>query len=228
MKRIALAATLAVTAIVGLVLVLGRGVGCLAQARNGQREIAGRAPSSDPSDDAEVLSGGLRSEPTLLIARKGQYRMRLYARGRLVKTYVIGLGQSPVGHKQQDGDDRTPEGRYRIIQKAEGPFAGDYGPYLGPRWLRINYPNDQDADAGFRRGLISQAQLDKIRAANRAGTLPPKDTKLGGGIGIHGWSGEWPGDDRQNLTWGCISLQNPELIDLYDRVEVGTQVIILP
>jgi lipoprotein-anchoring transpeptidase ErfK/SrfK len=30
------------------------------------------------------------------------------------------------------------------------------------------------------------------------------------------------------VTWGCISLQNPDLEDLYDRIEVGTLIVILP
>lgn len=76
--------------------------------------------------------------------------------------------------------------------------------------------------------LLIATHVQQIRAAHRAGTQPPQDTKLGGGIGIHGWSGKWPGDDRQNLTWGCISLQNPDLEDLHDRVAIGAPVIILP
>jgi murein L,D-transpeptidase YafK len=228
MKRVVLAATVAVVLSAGLALALGLGARSRGQTRDARSAAADPAAAVDAGDDADLLTGELRSEPTLLIARKGQYRMRLYARGKLVKTYVIGLGQSPIGHKQVEGDNRTPEGRYRIIQKAEGPFAGAYGAYLGPRWLRINYPNDEDAEAGLRRGLVTPAQVEKIRAANRAGTEPPKDAKLGSGIGIHGWAGKWPDEDQQNLTWGCLSLQNPELIDLYDRVTVGTPIVIFP
>jgi murein L,D-transpeptidase YafK len=181
-----------------------------------------------PKDGAEGLPKERRAEPRLLVAHKGQYRLRLYERGKLVKTYVIALGQNPVGHKREEGDNRTPEGRYRVIQKAVGPFPGAIGAYLGPRWIRLNYPNDQDAETGQRRGLITAAQAEQIRVANRAGGLPPGSTKLGGGIGIHGWNGRWPGNDRQNLTWGCIGLQNDELVELYDRIEVGTQVIVYP
>jgi lipoprotein-anchoring transpeptidase ErfK/SrfK len=188
----------------------------------------GQAGAAVRADAVDGLTDEQRAEPLLLIARKGQYRMRLYARGRLVKTYVIGLGQKPLGHKQEAGDNRTPEGRYRITQKRRGPFPGTYGAFMGTRWIGLSYPNDQDAEAGLRRGALTKSEVEQIRAAHRAGTQPPQDTKLGGGIGIHGWSGRWPGEDRQNLTWGCISLQNPDLEDLYDRVEIGTPVIILP
>jgi murein L,D-transpeptidase YafK len=204
-------------------------LGCAGACKKSVEAVSSEGPyaASEPAA-AEDVPQDLRAEPLLLIVRKGQYRMRLYAQGKLSKTYVIGLGQEPIGHKQKEGDNRTPEGRYRIIQKALGPFSGEFGAYLGPRWIRLNYPNDHDAQIGLDQGLITKDQFDRILAANRAGTQPLKDTRLGGGIGIHGWAGDWPGADRQNLTWGCISLQNRDLEDLYDRVEIGTQVVIDP
>lgn len=175
------------------------------------------------------LPNALADEAAVLVAWKSRYRMGLYEKGKLVKSYVIGLGQAPVGHKERQGDNRTPEGDYRIIQKSRGPFdGGPYSQYLGVAWLRINYPNGADAINGFRKGLITKGQKDAIIAANQTGKEPPKNTRLGGGIGIHGWRGDWPGEDRQNLTWGCISVQNPQLDDLYRQVEVGTRMVIFP
>jgi murein L,D-transpeptidase YafK len=170
----------------------------------------------------------LADEPAVLVAWKSRYRMGLYSKGELVKTYVIGLGQDPVGHKEQKGDNRTPEGEYRVIQKTTGPFRGRYGRYLGKAWMRLNYPNEQDAESGFARGLISEEEKEAIIAANRDGREPPRSTRLGGGIGIHGWWGRWPGEDRQDLTWGCLTLQNRQMEELFQRVEVGTRVMIYP
>ncbi|CAN5160797.1 hypothetical protein BH09BAC5_BH09BAC5_23990 [soil metagenome] len=177
--------------------------------------------------DTFLLPDSLSAIDTLLIAYKSNYRMKLFAKGKLLKTYIIGLGQEPNGHKVQQGDNRTPEGEYKIIQKSRGPFYGAYANYLGDAWMRINYPNNTDAENGFKKGLIFANEKEAIIKANNAGNEPPKNTKLGGGIGIHGWSGKWPGDDKQNLTWGCISLQNEELDDLYQRVPVGTTIVIL-
>lgn len=173
------------------------------------------------------LPDSLKQEDTLLIAYKSKYRLQLFYNGKLEKTYIIGLGQEPIGHKQQQGDNRTPEGNYRIIEKAVGPFTGS-NPYLGSRWMRINYPNNDDAAAGSEKNLITQDQYNKIVAANKAGTMPLKTTQLGGGIGIHGWYGSWPGDDEQDLTWGCITLQNDQVEDLYPRVGLQTRVVIYP
>jgi|GEM_PF-528876 len=173
------------------------------------------------------LPDSLSHVDTLLIAWKSQYRMQLYYSGKLQKTYIIGLGQEPIGHKQQQGDNRTPEGNYRIIQKTVGPFTGgESSAWLGTRWMRLNYPNNADAKSGLDRKLISREEYNRIVSANKAGKEPPKNTKLGGGIGIHGWNGSWPGDDQQDLTWGCISFQNDQVEDLYDRVGLQTRVII--
>lgn len=173
------------------------------------------------------LPDSLINVDTLLIAWKSQYRMQLYYSGKLQKTYIIGLGQEPIGHKQQQGDNKTPEGNYRIIQKTVGPFTGGgSSAWLGTRWMRLNYPNNADAKSGLDRKLISRDEYNRIVLANKAGKEPPKNTKLGGGIGIHGWNGSWPGNDQQDLTWGCISLQNDQVEDLYDRVGLQTRVII--
>jgi murein DD-endopeptidase MepM/ murein hydrolase activator NlpD len=164
----------------------------------------------------------------ILIAFKSKYRMYLYSNGSLQKTYIIGLGQEPIGHKQQQGDNKTPEGEYKIIQKSRGPFEGAYGAYLGVAWMRLNYPNNFDAAVGLQKKWITQAQYDAIVNANKASKEPLKTTKLGGGIGIHGWAGNWPGNDKQDLTWGCISVQNTKLDDLYKEVDLGTKILICP
>ncbi|HSH13273.1 MAG TPA: L,D-transpeptidase, partial [Desulfurivibrionaceae bacterium] len=159
----------------------------LSPARNFKNRDRVKAEALPPIPEA------LADEAAVLVAWKSRYRMGLYNKGQLVKSYVIGLGQAPLGHKERQGDNRTPEGEYRIIQKTTGPFRGRNGRYLGKAWMRLNYPNEQDAESGFARGLISEAEKEAIIAANRDGREPPKSTRLGGGIGIHGWWGRWPG-----------------------------------
>ncbi|TND10043.1 MAG: hypothetical protein FD123_725 [Bacteroidetes bacterium] len=165
---------------------------------------------------------------TLLIAFKSNYRMYLCSKGKKLKEYAIALGQDPLGHKQKQGDNRTPEGEYRIIQKSLGPFSGDYAAFLGDAWMRINYPNNYDAKTGLKKGLITPAQQNAIVQANNAGKEPMKTTALGGGIGLHGWAGKWTDDGQQNLTWGCLSLNNDDLLDLYKRIGLQTVIIIHP
>jgi hypothetical protein len=187
--------------------------------------VAGTYASTEK--ELPALPDSLKNEDTLLIVYKSKYRMQLYYKGKLEKNYIIGLGQEPIGHKQQQGDNRTPEGNYRIIEKTIGPFT-DANPYLGNRWMRLNYPNNDDAKSGLERKLITKNQYDQIVAANKKGLMPLKTTALGGGIGIHGWYGSWPGEDEQDITWGCISMQNEDVEDVYDRIGLQTRIIIKP
>lgn len=169
-----------------------------------------------------------RNESSLLIAVKHQYRMAYIEKGKVLTTYTIALSQEPAGHKQQQGDNRLPEGEYRIIQKSKGPFdIGPYSGFLGTAWLRINYPNNSDAISGFERKIISKKEMEKIINANNEGKEPSKYTGLGGGIGIHGWVNDWIADGAQNLTWGCISMHNDDLNELYPKVAEGTKILIV-
>lgn len=169
-------------------------------------------------------------EPAFLVVVKSRTQMDLFKQGRKVKTWEIGLSQSPDGHKFAEGDRKMPEGAYRIVEKSRGPFKGEWWTaYLGAAWMRLSYPNAEDARTAFAAGRISKAEHDAIVAADRAGKTPPQKTVLGGGIGIHGWiEKEWSDNDSRSLTWGCVSMHNAELKAMYDEVPVGTVVVILP
>jgi murein DD-endopeptidase MepM/ murein hydrolase activator NlpD len=166
-------------------------------------------------------------EKSIIIASKKDYRLLFCRDGKVVEDLPMALSQKPLGAKIEDGDNRTPEGEYRIIQKAGGPFDGEFGKFLGTRWMRINYPNTYDARAALDAGRIGKGECEAIIAANAAGKMPPADSKLGGGIGIHGWASDWP-DGPQNLTWGCLSLREADLKKLYSLAVKGTVVIISP
>ena len=56
-------------------------------------------------------------EVTQVIVQKGERRMHLLHHDKVLKTYDIGLGFAPVGHKEQSGDGRTPEGDYTIDRR---------------------------------------------------------------------------------------------------------------
>ncbi|MBC7864138.1 MAG: peptidoglycan DD-metalloendopeptidase family protein, partial [Bacteroidia bacterium] len=128
----------------------------------------------------------------VLVVVKHEYKMYVYTKGKLTKTYDVSLSQSPVGHKEVQGDNKLPEGEYRVTEKSRGPFGGDYAAYFGPAWMRLSYPNNFDAATGLKKKIITKKQHDAIVAANNKGLQPSKSTGLGGGVGIHGWAGEWP------------------------------------
>src|SRR5688572_16545010 len=45
---------------------------------------------------------------------KSERRMDLLRDGEVIRSYRVSLGRNPIGHKQREGDERTPEGRYVI------------------------------------------------------------------------------------------------------------------
>jgi len=146
--------------------------------------------------------------------RKAERKLLLFSNERLVRTYHVGLGLSPVGDKERAGDRRTPEGDFYVFTKnAKSAF------YLS---LGVSYPNLVHAKRGLRDGLINQAQYDQIAAASKQKKTPLQRTRLGGDIFIHG---NGAGTD---WTWGCVALENEDIKELYEVVEIGTLVAIKP
>ena len=77
------------------------------------RSAASRQPRSVTSQLRRVAWRARRS-PTALSSRSPAHRLSLYQRGTLVRSYLVALGQQPVGDKVRIGDKRTPEGLFRI------------------------------------------------------------------------------------------------------------------
>jgi murein L,D-transpeptidase YafK len=75
-------------------------------------------------------------EVTQIQVHKSDRMMYLLHHDRVLAYYDIGLGFEPVGHKQFEGDGKTPEGAYFISYKNP---ESDY--HLS---LKISYPNEAD------------------------------------------------------------------------------------
>jgi len=123
------------------------------------------------------------------------------------------LGKNPED-KQREGDLATPEGEFYICYR--NPDS------LYHRFLGLSYPNIEDAERGLRDNLITRSEYDQIRAAIEQKQCPPWKTALGGEVGLHGPS--------PNRTWthGCIAMNVVQIDRLYDLLELGDEVIVLP
>jgi murein L,D-transpeptidase YafK len=173
--------------------------------------VLGAAAAAWALRPREPLPNPLRNPEIHVFKERRQ--LELISGGRVVRTYRIGLGSTPVGHKRRQGDRRTPEGRYFICNKnPRSQF------YLS---LQINYPNEQDAVEGLADGVITAAQHERIVRASRQSRIPPAETRLGGEIFIHGHG------SGSDWTWGCIALDDPEMKELFDAIPVGTPVVIV-
>ena len=167
--------------------------------------------SSQTSQTAQLK---LPIEKPRILVYKHDRKLEFYSDQRLLRTYRIGLGFNPVPDKQKEGDGATPEGDFYIFVKNNKSAY-----YLS---LGVSYPNAEDAERGFRDGLITRKQRDSILEAIKKKTAPPQYTKLGGLIYIHG---NGAGSD---WTWGCVALENDDIKELFDAVSVGTPVTIVP
>ena len=152
-------------------------------------------------------------KPRIVVYKKDR-KLELYSDQKLLRTYRVGLGFSPVADKKREGDGATPEGDFYIFVKNNKSAY-----YLS---LGISYPNAEDAERGLRDGLITKAQRDAIVEAIAKKVAPPQYTKLGGLIYIHGHGA------KSDWTWGCVALENDDIKELYDAVSVGTPVTIKP
>lgn len=80
-----------------------------------------------------------------ILVDKSERRMQLLRGGKVLRTYKILLGDAPKGHKRQQGDERTPEGEYRISGRNQNSRF-----HLS---LRVSYPNAYDRKQAQARGV---------------------------------------------------------------------------
>jgi len=154
---------------------------------------------------------------TSIVIDKPRRVLTLLVDGWPVVAYPLALGFSPTGDKVRQGDGRTPEGEFYLTRLVDRGLAARFG----PRAVYLSYPNAEDADRGLRAGLINQAQHRAIMQAIAAGSAPPGNTALGGGIRIHG------GGIESDWTRGCVALRDPDMLEVYDRVQLRTPVKVL-
>jgi len=200
--------TLLIIALVSLVA-----YGCASKVSSQQvKQADKRVDTQTPGRDRPALV--LPIEKPRIVVYKAARKLEFYSDQKLLRTYRVGLGFNPVADKKQEGDGATPEGEFYIFVK--NPKSAYY------LSLGVSYPNAEDADRGFRDGLINKTQRDTIVEAIRKKAAPPQYTKLGGLIYIHG------NGAANDWTWGCVALENADIKELYDSVDVGTPVTILP
>jgi murein L,D-transpeptidase YafK len=75
-------------------------------------------------------------EITHILISKTEREMYLFHEDKLIKTYPVDFGFAAKGHKQFEGDGKTPEGTYRIDRRNPNSAF-----HLS---LGISYPNAKD------------------------------------------------------------------------------------
>jgi murein DD-endopeptidase MepM/ murein hydrolase activator NlpD len=165
------------------------------------------------------------NEAALILVDQASYKLRFYQRSKLQSEHDVSFGQAK-GQKRVQGDNKTPMGMYFVTNKHRGQFDGTYGAYYGGHWIKVNYPNPFDAARGQAERIVSADQTKQIKTnwMNRAPTL--ENTRLGGGIGFHGWIKEWDNDGPRHLSWGCVVMHIFDITKIFDQIPPGTMVVI--
>lgn len=136
-----------------------------------------------------------------ILIEKSARRLMLISQGKVLKTYKIALGGNPIGPKERQGDNKTPEGTYIIdARNRDSQF------YLS---LHISYPNERDKNR-----------------AKKLGVSPGGDVMIHGIK--NGFSRV--GDAHAKIDWtkGCIAVTNKEIEEIAKLAPNGTIVEIRP
>ncbi|TEW49264.1 L,D-transpeptidase family protein [Psychromonas algicola] len=145
------------------------------------------------------MSNTALAKVDLVKVDKSENKMYLLDNGQIVKEYHVAFGENPKGHKQQEGDEKTPEGTYTLDYKKD-----DSSFY---RAMHISYPQAADKENAKQLGVSPGGFIMVHGQRNWLGFLSPITQLF-------------------NWTNGCIALTNSEIDEFLDLVEVGTKITI--
>jgi murein L,D-transpeptidase YafK len=136
-----------------------------------------------------------------VVVLKSEKSINLYKGEHLLRIYPVVFGGNRVGHKQQEGDKRTPEGKYILdFKKADSAFY---------KAIHISYPNEQDIENAKKRGVSPGSSIMVHGQKNGFG---------------------WASFLTQYFNWtnGCIALSNKNMDSVWELVDTGTPIEIRP
>lgn len=188
---------------------------------------------------------GFNGKYTLYVS-KSECTLYVYNRdGRVVAEYLIAYGLNPDrGTKRYAGDNRTPEGVYRIVEilsmdadkssPAYRKLKAMNRVYFRARdgHYRYGHPDLDLGDNvyGSRFFLLDYPNEDDKRRyewALKRGDIPRRNGKylsIGYGIAIHGNND--PASIGHLASSGCIRMYNDDIVQLDSYIQLGTPVII--
>lgn len=154
---------------------------------------------------SETIENSRKNKNTAIVVDKSNYTLDLYKEGKLVKTFPVELGFSPIHNKIIEGDGATPEGKYRVAVKKDTDTSWFHRSFV------INYPTNEN--------------VKRLAYCKEKGLLP-KNVGTGGDIAIHG-EGSGKGKYGHNWTLGCMALSNSDMDELFKYGKEGTPVTIV-
>ncbi len=137
----------------------------------------------------------------LVVVDKSARELHLMQDGEVFRTFRVALGIRPNGHKEREGDFRTPEGRYMLDRRnPDSEF------FLS---IRVSYPNANDRANARQRGVDPGGQIMIHGQPN----IPTKSEAY---------------YRTQDWTNGCIAVSNSDMIDIWLMTGEMTPIEIRP
>ena len=132
-----------------------------------------------------------------VLVDKSDGKLYLLKDGTVFAEYSVAFGAKPEGHKQQEGDERTPEGHYLLdYKKSDSSFY---------KAIHISYPNEADKQAAAAKGVDPGGLIMIHGQRNRLG---------------------WLSFITQRFNWtdGCIAVTNSEMDEIWNSVPANTPI----
>ncbi|MEN8282919.1 L,D-transpeptidase family protein [Acinetobacter gerneri] len=146
-----------------------------------------------------------QSPITELRVYKSKRILELVSHDQIIRTYPMRLGFDPLGHKKQEGDGKTPEGRYSLDWR--NPNSAFY------KSFHISYPNEQDKAQAKARGVSPGGDvMIHGSTTSKINNLPEMMNYL----------------PQKDWTFGCIAIRNVDIDELWTLVDDHTPIIIYP
>jgi murein L,D-transpeptidase YafK len=149
---------------------------------------------------AAALTGSIDVADRVVV-RKSERKLYLMKDGSILRSFKVALGLSPEGHKLREGDFRTPEGNYALVERNP-----DSDFFLS---IRVSYPNKTD-----------------IRRSRSSGHAPGGAIMIHGQPNNPSRSPEYY--QRTDWTNGCIAVSNADMVDIWLMTAPNTPIQILP
>ena len=150
-----------------------------------------------------ALSALASPQPTVdrILVLKKEHRLLLLSGDQIVKTYSVALGSGGLAPKRRQGDDKTPEGFYRIDYR--NPTSRFH------LALHISYPDETDREKARKRGVSPGGDIMIHGLGSEFKSLGTKH-----------YSYDW--------TAGCIAVTDSEIEEIWQLVPDRTPVDIRP
>ena len=137
-----------------------------------------------------------------VIIEKEKRRLHLLNNKKIIKSFSVALGLSPLGHKRHEGDSKTPEGSYFLDGRNQN---SDF--FLS---IHVSYPNSTDIQAAKNNGLSPGGEI-MIHGQPNNPIYPD----------VYYETKDW--------TNGCIAVSNGDMMDIWMTIpDMRIPIDILP